>query len=169
MMLFYSFLSTAFKSQFPQLHQFFQDWYNAVLEPTDESFARLADVIDADFVLISPAGRITERPALLEQLRGNHGNWQNLQPSEKTGGTDLRPRIRIESFKLRRVDGDLAVATYEEWHEVRGKTRGRLSTVVLAPFFPSFAASWSSAAARARPTASPGCTCTRFGCRLPDR
>ena len=114
-----------------ELHQFFQDWYNAVLEPTDESFARLADVIDADFVLISPAGRITERPALLEQLRGNHGNWQNLQPSEKTGGTDLRPRIRIESFKLRRVDGDLAVATYEEWHEVRGKTRGRLSTVVF--------------------------------------
>ena len=101
-----------------ELHQFFQDWFNGVLEPTDESFARFADVIDEDFVLISPSGRMTGRAPLVERLRGAHG-------SAKESGS----RIWIESYRLHRLAGDFAVVTYEEWQEGRdGEAGGRLST-----------------------------------------
>lgn len=107
-----------------ELHQFFQDWFNGTLGRTDESYARFADVIDDDFVLISPEGRMTPRPPLIERLRGAHGAW-------KEGGDGKPGRIWIENFRLHRMAGDLAVVTYEEWQEVGGETRARLSTAVM--------------------------------------
>ena len=47
-----------------QLHQFFQDWFNAVLPPTDEAFDRFSSVMAQGFVIISPNGELTEREEL---------------------------------------------------------------------------------------------------------
>lgn len=101
-----------------QLHQFFQDWFNAVLEPTDANFERFASVIDLDFVIISPEGSLSPRAPLLEGLRGAHGSWA----AQGDG------KIWIENYQLHRVAGGFAVVTYEEWQRIGGKVRTRLST-----------------------------------------
>ncbi len=107
-----------------ELHQFFQDWFNAALESSDESFARFADVIDEDFVIISPNGVMTARGPLVDRLRKSYGG-------SKTGEGDTGARIWIENYRLHRVAGDLAVVTYEEWQDLGGEVRGRLSSAVF--------------------------------------
>lgn len=101
-----------------ELHQFFEDWFNGVLEPTDASFQRFDEVIDADFVIISPGGRLSPRAPLSSGLRGAHGSW-------KTAGDG---KIWIAGFQLHRTAGDFAIVTYEEWQRHGGETRGRLSS-----------------------------------------
>ena len=104
-----------------ELHRFFQDWFRGDLEPTDEAFARFESVIAEGFVIIGPSGRITERPALVDGLRRGHGGWRGDEGS----------RIWIEDVRLHRVEGEVAVLTYEEWQKVRGEVRGRLSSVLF--------------------------------------
>ena len=57
---------------------------------------------------------------MTEGLRGAHGRW-----GSKPG------RIWIERFRFHHRLGEAAVVTYEEWQEVDGETRGRLSTAVF--------------------------------------
>jgi hypothetical protein len=105
-----------------ELHQFFQNWFNGHLQPTEENFARVADVLNDEFVYIDPSGRMTEYAALIGRL------WQaaNTHPNFK---------IWIENFHLRRQEGNIALATYEEWQEnadgTTSVTSVRLSTVVF--------------------------------------
>lgn len=107
-----------------ELHEFLEGWSNGTIESTDEGFARFADVIDEDFVIISPGGEMTSRGPLVEALRGGaHGRWKT------EGGAP--GRIQIKNFRVHRMTEDMVVATYEEWHEVGGKTRARMSTVVF--------------------------------------
>ncbi len=102
-----------------ELHQFFQDWTTGVLEATDEGFERFASVTADSFAIIAPSGRMTGHQALLDGMRGAHGK------------TPVQARIWIENFELRRVEGDVAIVTYEEWQEIAGQKRGRLSTAVF--------------------------------------
>lgn len=105
-----------------QLHQFFQDWFNAALPPTQEAFQRFESVMAERFMIISPDGVRTERAELIERLRQAHGIWrQGSQPG----------RIWIDNLQVRHVVGDQAMVVYEEWQEIEGESRGRLSTAVL--------------------------------------
>ena len=118
-------METRCRREIVELHQFFEDWFNAALAPTDESFGRFASVIADDFVMVTPGGSLVERAPLVAGLRASHGRWRGQEPVG---------RIWIENVRVHRIleGGDLAIATYEEWQEIAGEEiRGRLSTVVL--------------------------------------
>ena len=100
-----------------ELHRFFQDWFNAVLEP--DGFSRFADVMADGFVIVTPEGRLRDLGELSDGLRRAHGAWKG------------EGRIWIEDVRLHRVEGDVAVVTYEEWQDVRGEIKGRLSTALF--------------------------------------
>jgi hypothetical protein len=102
------------------LHAFFVDWFQGRLPPTKAAFARFANVMGAEFYIVSPHGRLMERTALLNGLWQAHGQWA------ANGGT-----IEIRNFVLRGGSEQLW-ATYEEWQTVQGEERGRLSTVLFA-------------------------------------
>ena len=105
-----------------ELHQFIQDWFNAVLPPTEEAFRRFDSVMADRFTIISPEGVLTERDELVDRLRNAHGIWrQNSNPG----------RIWIENIQVRHVVGSQALVLYEEWQDIDGEVRGRLSTVIL--------------------------------------
>lgn len=110
------------------LHRFFQDWFNGELPNTDEAFARFADALDTDFFIVPPSGHLADRPRLLELLRPGHGRYEG----------DYRGRVWVENVKIRRLEENLAVVTYEEWQKTvnaSGVTlddpRGRLSSALL--------------------------------------
>jgi hypothetical protein len=105
-----------------ELHQFFQDWFNATLAPSEEEFRRFSSVMGEDFVIISPNGELAEREELVERLRAAHGIW-----SEMT----LPGRIWIENLQVRHQVGDQILVLYEEWQEIEGEARGRLSTALF--------------------------------------
>jgi len=105
-----------------ELHQFFQDWFNAVLPPTDDAFRRFESVMAERFMIISPDGVLTERGELVDRLRAAHGIWrQNSRPG----------RIWIENLQVRHTVGTQAMVLYEEWQEIEGEARGRLSTAIM--------------------------------------
>ncbi|MCP4662816.1 MAG: DUF4440 domain-containing protein [bacterium] len=109
-----------------EFHGLSQAWHNGTREPTDEDFARLADVIAKSFVIVGPDGRITERATFIEGLRQAHGTWR--EPGSGGPGTGT---IRIKEYRLRIIDGPLALVTYEKWEQIRGETRGRQCTVLF--------------------------------------
>ena len=109
-------------SEVVELHQFFEDWFNGVLPPTDAAFERFSSVLADDFLIISPGGELTEREELLARLEAAHGIWrENRRPG----------RIWIENLVVRHQVGDQALVLYEEWQEIEGETRGRLSTALF--------------------------------------
>lgn len=105
-----------------ELHQFFQDWFNAASSNEDAVFERFSDVLGERFAIITPDGRKVERGPLLDGLRGAYGRWRSIE-----GGG----RIWIENFDLRHVEAETALATYEEWQQEGDGKRGRLSTVLF--------------------------------------
>ena len=110
------------RAEVVELHEFLEAWSNAELPDTDAAFARFADVLDASFVLIGPAGGQAGREPIVEAIRHAHGRWR-----------DAPGRIRVENLIVRQASPELVVATYEEWHDREGASRGRLSTVVFGP------------------------------------
>ena len=105
-----------------ELHRFFQDWFNGALPPTEEAFRRFDAVMADRFMIISPEGVPAEREELVERLRQAHGFWrQTGQPG----------RIWIENLRVRHQVGQQVMVLYEEWQEIEGESRGRLSTAVL--------------------------------------
>ena len=112
------------ESEVVELHQFFQDWFNGVLEPTDADFARFADALAPDFVIIPPSGRAVERDPLLQGLKQAHGRWRE-------GETIGKGRIWIQDFTIRLIESQVLVATYEEWQEFKREVKSRVSTVIF--------------------------------------
>lgn len=108
-----------YKTEICQLHDFFGAWFTGALANTDENFARFADVMAEGFAIISPSGKLTERPTLLTGLRAAHGRQPGI-------------RIWTQHHQLRHQAGDLALLTYEEWQmTAAGETTARLSTVLF--------------------------------------
>jgi len=100
------------------LHQFFQGWFTGMLPQTADAFARVADVLHADFAIISPAGKLTARDPLLAGLHDVYGRRTQF-------------RIWIENVRLHHHVDDVLVATYEEWQQDASQTTARLSTVIF--------------------------------------
>ena len=105
-----------------ELHVFLEQWSNAELANTDEAFARFAEVLAPDFRLVGPDGQVATRQPIVDAIRGARGRW-----------LPGKGRIRIEKFELHHASGGLALATYEEWHELPDRTVGRVSTVLFGP------------------------------------
>ena len=117
---------TPIENEIIELHQFFQDWYNNQLSPTNENFARCADVLDPEFSIIFPSGDNVLCQTLFDKLRNAHNSHTAM-------------RIWIENIQVLHQIGDLILATYEEWQEIEGKVTTRLSSVFFqkAPSTPN--------------------------------
>ena len=101
------------------LHRFFVDWLSGALPKTEAAFARCSDVLAEGFALISPRGVLTERAALIGELKAAHGSL---------GGSEPPFVIEVRNFRNRRTDGELCLVTYEEWQQREVQTTGRLSS-----------------------------------------
>ena len=75
-----------------ELHQFFQDWFNGELQPTDKDYARFVNVLSEDFIIIDPNGNVTQREPLLVGLRNAHNSRSEF-------------KIWIENFQFRHFEG----------------------------------------------------------------
>ncbi len=103
-----------------ELHQFFQDWFHGVLPDTPEALARFSGVMAAEFRIVSPEGRMTARPALVEAIKKAYGVHR-----------DIAFRIWIEDAQVRSLAPDLWLATYQEWQQTGAARKGRLSTALF--------------------------------------
>lgn len=103
-----------------ELHRFLEEWSNAELPPTDEAFSRFAGVIAPSFLIIDPDGSEVSREPIVDAIRRAHGRWR-----------DAPGKIRIENFRLLHAGDGFALATYEEWHDLPGGAKGRLSSVLF--------------------------------------
>jgi len=103
-----------------ELHQFFQDWFNAVIPDIDESFSRLDHALGSRFELIGPEGKVAEREGLVAGLRSVYGQWK-----------DNPGRIWIENMRRLHAEDNVVLFSYEEWQEVDGETAVRLSSVLF--------------------------------------
>ncbi|MCZ6508456.1 MAG: hypothetical protein O7A04_10475 [Acidobacteria bacterium] len=109
------------RAEVVELHEFLEQWSNAELPATEEAFARFGDVIAPAFLIIGPDGEQAGQESIVDAIRAAHGRWR-----EAPG------RIRIENYRLHHAAGGLALATYEEWHDL-DEGLGRLSTVLFGP------------------------------------
>ena len=103
-------------------HAFLRDWLAGAVARTAESFARFSGAMDDAVEVVSPLGTVTGRDALVSEFEGLHGRLAADADAFE---------IWIENFRCRRVMGDHAVVTYEEWHRRRSATSARLSTALF--------------------------------------
>ena len=108
------------RQEIEELHRFFQDWFNGESTNDASTFARLDAALGAGFFMVTPEGNSVERPPLVAGLRGAHGRWR-----EAPG------KIWIENIQLRHAGANEALLTCEEWQQVDGETKGRLSSVLF--------------------------------------
>jgi len=106
------------EAEIVQLHQFFQDWFNGEVEPSEKNFSRLSDVLGESFRLVSPDGRIHERQTLLDGLFQAHNARQGI-------------RIWIEEVGVLHWFDQLILATYQEWQQIEGSVTTRMSSVLF--------------------------------------
>ena len=57
-------VATACETEIVDLHRFFVAWMTASVPRSEAEFNRFTDVLDKDFVIVSPRGIITDRSAL---------------------------------------------------------------------------------------------------------
>ena len=115
-------MEVRYQTEINELHRFFQHWFNGEVPDNDESFSRFSDVMAPGFEIVSPNGRWTDRESLIAALRSSHGQWAKEGEPGK---------IWIEHYRLMHTEGSVALVTYEEWQEVGGESRGRLSTALF--------------------------------------
>ncbi len=111
-----------YQTEINELHRFFEKWFNGDLPDNDESFSRFSEVMAPDFVIVSPNGRLTDRQSLIAALRSAYGKWQDQAEPGK---------IWIEHYQLMHTERAMALVSYEEWQEVGGESRGRLSSALF--------------------------------------
>jgi hypothetical protein len=109
---------SALQTEVERLHRFFQEWFNGELDDTDAVFAAFESALAEGFHIITPDGQVLSRAEILAMVRGFRGGWQNS-------------RIWIKECKLRAELGPVALVTYEEWQDVAGEVKGRLSSALF--------------------------------------
>ena len=106
------------QKEITELHQFFEKWYRGKIENTGQSFSRMADVLAAEFTLITPDGHVVERKQLLDLMRSEYF---------------AKPEIKIwvENCRLRFSDQNVYIVIYEEHGVDKNQKRVSLITAVL--------------------------------------
>jgi hypothetical protein len=110
------------KNEVIDLHVFFEQWFKAEVENSDEIYSRLELVLNNQFMLIMPTGEFSFRVELLEQLRNGYGSRSD--PKETY-------RLWIENIECRYILNNLCLVTYEEWAEINGVLNARLSSALF--------------------------------------
>ena len=106
------------EKEITELHQFFESWYRGKIENTEQIFSRMADVLAAEFALVTPDGHVVERKQLLELMRAEYAS---------------KPEIKIwtENCRLRFSDQNVFIVIYEEHGIDKNRKRVSLITAVL--------------------------------------
>lgn len=108
----------AWENEARQLHEFFLGWYRGEIADTDENYARLADVLADDFMLITTGGFCVSREQMLQMMRGEHGTKPDL-------------RLDTDGYSLRFEEGGVVLFTYRENGETGGRRKSSLISVVM--------------------------------------
>lgn len=102
-----------------ELHQFFEDSHNGRLPKSMETMDRYASVTVPDFYVATVDGRIVPREECIAGVLGRNGTLAGL-------------RMWIEKVVVRQQQGDIFIATYQEWgQEVSGRRTMFTSTAVF--------------------------------------
>jgi len=96
------------------LHRFFEEWFAGT---ETGGIERLEKALSPGFYLVSPDGSKRARDHVIESVRSARGSGAI--------------RIWIENPDLAWEQDDVVLATYEEWQERGGETRGRLSSALF--------------------------------------
>ncbi len=125
-------LYEAVEREVTELHDFFEKWFTGTLPERDEAFDRVSNVLDHQFVLVIPEGRIIRRAELLKSLRDKHGARAEALDSK----TPHSFEIWVDRIDIQIEDDHLVVATYEEWQRIGDdagevEEKGRISSVVF--------------------------------------
>ena len=106
------------EKEITELHQFFESWYRGKIENSEQSFSRMADVLAAEFALVTPDGHVVEREQLLDLMRTEYATKPEI-------------RIWVENCRLRFSDQNVFIAIYEEHGINNNRERVSLITAVL--------------------------------------
>ncbi len=109
----------ACRREIEDLHAFFEDWFAGRPARDGEAFGRVEAALAEGFQLVGPDGVRHVRDELLAGLRAAHGT--------RAGGF----RIWTRAARSRPLAEGLHLAVYEEWQELAGVERGRLSTALF--------------------------------------
>ncbi len=102
------------------LHKLFEDWFIGRVPETKENFARLGQVLSADFEIIFPDGRIFTKEMIVSFMGKTYGRY-----------AEMPFRIDIKNYRGRTLTEDLHLVTYEEWQVKDGKDEVKLSTAIF--------------------------------------
>ncbi len=103
-----------------ELHQFFENWFTARLDNTEENLNRFEHVTSDEFTVIPPNGATSDKASLIKDLQSAYG-FQGQHPY----------RIEIKNVEEKELAGDLVMATFEEWQQDRRENRGHLNTAIF--------------------------------------
>lgn len=103
-------------------HRFLIAWFTGKAARDELEFSRIPDVMAEDFQLVRPDGQVVDRNTL------RHAIWRSWGAHARY---DPPFRIWVENFRSRTLSPTLQLVTYEEWQEVRGQIRGRMSTAIF--------------------------------------
>jgi hypothetical protein len=112
----------ACRREVEELHRFFLEWFTAAVPEDRQVFRRVAEALAVHFHIVSPAGKETDRPTLLEGLYTAHGRHAGSEPAF---------RLWVEEIVVRPLAGDCYLVRYLEWQRNAGETRGRRSSAIL--------------------------------------
>ena len=104
------------------LHRFFEQWFKAEIENSDEAFSRLEKVLNEKFMLIMPTGEYIFREKLLKQLRVGYGSRRENRDNYN---------LWVQNINCRLIENDICLITYEEWAKIDNKTNARLSSALF--------------------------------------
>ena len=107
-----------------RLHSFFEEWFNGMLDNTDDVFQqRFRKAMHEQFTFCPPDGRRIPFETLSRTIRERHGVHQNDESGSIT--------INIRDFHELTADGGLSIVEYREWQAINGEEDGRFTTAVF--------------------------------------
>ena len=99
-----------------ELHEFFQNYFSGSIEQSE--IKRLENVIDEEFLLITPTAKYLDRSSLLEVISSSYG-----KSSSK--------RIWVENIKIKCELNDHLLVTYEECQLDNDISSCRISSTIF--------------------------------------
>ena len=111
-------VSTSWQQELHDTAAWFESWMSGTVPETEDSFARLADSMHEDFLLVRDTGRVQNRHQLCDEIRSCHGLRKGR-------------RVWAENEQLRYEDDRTILCTYEEWNDDGHQPHGILAAVTF--------------------------------------
>lgn len=92
-------MSDRYEKEFIEMHDFFRAWFRGEVEKTGSVFERMDNACAEGFVLITAAGKVLERDAVLKRFFDMHGTIPNYE-------------FWIENARIRHQHGDITICTF---------------------------------------------------------